>query len=125
MTAEILPFEAFWLFITSFFITGLLLPIIAYLLIGRRRGEVREDTFECGQEIDMRPNDVTIVGAMKYFGYAVAFFVLDAFVWILMASTNLLTSVSLAPLYLGVIIYIGIILIGIYFFLQGLEEIKR
>lgn len=125
MTIEILPHEAFWIFITSFFLTGALLPIIAYILVGRRRGEIREDTFECGQEIDIRPTDVTIAGAMRYFGYAVAFFVLDAFVWILMASTNSLAGTSGFLSVLGITIYVIIILIGIYYFMRGLEEARR
>lgn len=105
-----------------FFISGLIVPVLAYILVGRSRGEVKEDTFECGQEIDIRPMDIRIVGAMRYFAYAVAFFVLDALSWILMASLGIITELG-NPL--PVIVYIVIVSIGIYFFLKGVEEARR
>jgi len=116
------PYMWYWIFIVTFFITGLILPVIAYILEGRRRGDVKEDTFECGQEIDIRPSDIRIVGAIRYFAYAVAFFVLDALTWILMASTSLIAKgLNPAP----IILYIIIIMIGIYFFVKGIEEVRR
>jgi len=111
-----------WVFIVAFFVAGLVVPVIAYILVGKTGGKVKEDTFECGQEIDFRPADVRILGAMRYFGYAVAFFVLDALSWILMASLGIFIE-ALNPL--PVIIYIVIIAVGIYFFVKGLEEARK
>lgn len=118
MTLE--PYLWYWIFIIIFFISGLILPLIAYILEGRRRGEVKEDTFECGQEIDIRPSDVRIVGAIRYFAYAIAFFVLDALTWILMASA---LSVDLGLNPFPIIAYIIIVMTGLYFFLRGIREV--
>lgn len=112
----------YWIFIVIFFVTGLILPVIAYVLEGRRRGEIKEDTFECGQEIDIRPSEIRVVGAIRYFAYAVAFFVLDALTWILMASaSSVAKGLNPAP----IILYVIIIMIGIYFFIRGVEEARE
>jgi len=115
------PYLWFWIFIVLFFVTGLVIPVIAYILEGRRRGTVKEDTFECGQEVDIRPSDVRIAGAGRYFAYAVAFFVLDALTWIIMASASA-AGAGLSPI--PVIVYVGVIMAGIYFFVKGIEELR-
>jgi NADH:ubiquinone oxidoreductase subunit 3 (subunit A) len=46
------------------------------------------ETFECGQEEDIHPHETFVRGADRYFAYAIAFFILDAFVWIIIAGAK-------------------------------------
>jgi NADH:ubiquinone oxidoreductase subunit 3 (subunit A) len=108
----------YWIFILLFFLSGLIIPVIALILQGRRRGDVKEDTFECGQEIDVRPGDLRILGAIRYFAYAIPFFVLDALAWILIAGVSIF-NFNLSPLPL--IIYVVVVFVGIYYFVRVIE----
>jgi len=58
---------------------------------------------------------------MRYFAYAVAFFVLDALSWILMASVYIPVKI-ISPI--PIVIYIAIIAIGIVYFLKGISMIR-
>ena len=62
-----------------------------------------------------------MTGALRYFGYAVVFFALDAFTWIILTSVY---SPS-PPILIAVFLYTLIILIGIGYFLSELGKLVR
>ena len=85
VSEQIVSYEAFWIYLFTFVISTMLTIIIGYILASRSPSKIKAETFECGQEEDIHPHETFIRGADRYFAYAVAFFILDAFVWILIA----------------------------------------
>lgn len=96
---EILPYEAFWIFIIIFFIAALGTIEAGYILSRKAPSPVKEATFECGQDEDIHPHETFIRGADRYFAYAVAFFILDSFTWIIIAAVRVI-SIYLATILL-------------------------
>ena len=119
----ITPFAAFWIYVILFFVSSAATIIIAWILASRRREPAKYDVFEAGQPMDVIPTDVGIFGSIRYFAYAMAFFVLDAFVWILIANTLALEGSTLAGAYLT--IYIAIIFLGLWFYISKIMEVFR
>lgn len=118
------PFESFWIFVLLFFITSLATILIAWILASRRREQSKYDIFEAGQAMDVIPNMVGLFGSIRYFAYAMAFFVLDSFVWILIAYTGVIgLNSEVAVLYL--IIYISTLLIGLWYYVIKVLEVYR
>lgn len=118
------PFEAFWIFVILFFISSLATVAMAWMLASRKKEPGKYDVFEAGQKMDVIPNVVGLFGSIRYFAYAMAFFVLDSFVWILIAYVNVipLTGVEVV-LYL--VIYISILLLGLWYYVTKLLEVYR
>ncbi len=88
--SQLLPFEAFWTYVIIFIISTAITVIIGYILANRAPNPVKKTTFECGQKEDIHPHEIFIRGADRYFAYAVAFFILDAFTWIIIAGVKAL-----------------------------------
>ncbi len=99
--AQLLPHEVFWLYVIIFVISVMGTIEIGYLLSNKAPSKVKKDTFECGQEEDVHPHEIFILGADRYFAYAVAFFILDAFTWILIAGTKALDIYIAAGLFMA------------------------
>lgn len=87
---ELLPYEVFWIYVIIFTVSAMATIEMGYLISNRAPSKVKKETFECGQEEDIHPHDIFIRGADRYFAYAVAFFILDAFTWILIAGSRAL-----------------------------------
>ncbi len=118
------PFEAFWIYVILFFLTSLGTIEIAWLLSSKRREPEKYKTFEAGQPMDVVPNEVGLFGSIRYFAYAMAFFVLDAFVWILFASLTALRVLSSAAA-MALFIYISILLVGLWYYIIRVLEVYR
>jgi len=112
---------AFWLF-TALFIAFLSIAIlISKLLAPSKPNPIKKNIYECGQPPFGRALSFRVTGALRYFGYAVIFFALDAFTWIILTSVY-----SPSPLTLiAVFLYTLIILIGIGYFLSELGKLVR
>lgn len=119
--ASILPYQAFWIYVGLFLFVTTITILIGYILARRKPSPVKEATFECGQEEDIHPHDTYIRGADRYFAYAVAFFILDAFTWILIAAVKAfniyITSFILVSLFLS-----GIA-ITLYYYITRIREV--
>ncbi len=117
----ILPYEAFWMYVGLFVFVSALTILIGYILARRNPSPVKEATFECGQEEDIHPHETYIRGADRYFAYAVAFFILDAFTWILIAAVKAfnvyLGSFVLAALFLAAIT------VALYYYVSRVREV--
>jgi len=118
------PFEAFWIYVILFFLTSLGTIEIAWLLSSKRREPEKYKAFEAGQPMDVVPNEVGLFGSIRYFAYAMAFFVLDAFVWILFASLTALRILSSAAA-MALFIYISILLVGLWYYIIRVLEVYR
>jgi len=112
---------AFWLF-TALFIVFLSSAILASkLLAPSRPNPIKRNIYECGQPPFGRAFSFKVTGALRYFGYAVVFFALDAFTWIILTSVY-----SPGPVTLMVVaLYTLIIFIGIGYFLSELGKLVR
>ena len=116
---------AFWIFMFLFLIVmliGLILGKILSKLYGpHKKTPFKDETFECGQLPFSVAQDHPLTGATRYFVYAVAFFVIDAFAWMLLASAiATTTTVWVIPL---VAFYIVVTLAGLYYLLKFISEV--
>lgn len=114
---------AFWIFTTTQ-IGFLAVAIIAARLIGPKKpNKIKGTIYECGQAPFGAAKDYKILGITRYFGYAVVFFALDAFAWVILTaamSINFnLETISI------VTVYIVIVLVGIGYFLSELKTLVR
>jgi len=118
---EIGPYEAFWIFVGIFFISSLIVIVLGWILSNKRESSIKEDMFDCGQKPDVTPHKIPIFGSIRYFAYAMAFFVLDAFVWIILASVYPFKICS-GCFSIFFLLYIGIILVGLSFYINRVME---
>ncbi len=114
---------AFWIFTTTE-IGFLAVAIIAARLIGAKKpNEIKSTIYECGQDPFGAARDYKILGITRYFGYAVVFFALDAFAWVILTaamSINFnLQTISI------VTVYVAVVLVGIGYFLTELKNLGR
>ena len=96
------------------------------ILIARAIGTIKPNKikttiFECGNPLFDDAKNWRLTGISRYFGYAVVFFALDAFSWVVLTAA---ISIDLNPHAIaGVSIYILIILIGVGYFLAELKKL--
>ena len=112
---------AFWLFALLFLIFMVFTVLTAKLLTTSKPTPIKTTTYECGQEPMGKAHSFMIAGSLRYFIYAMAFFALDAFSWILLASAKVLNMVNITL----ISIYIIITAIGITYLLTSLERLVR
>jgi len=78
--------QAFWIF-TGIELGFLSVAILAARLISAKNPNKTKTTiYECGQEPFGEARSFRLLGITRYFGYAVAFFALDAFAWMIITS---------------------------------------
>ena len=83
---QISGFQAFWAFAFIDFGFLALAVIAARLVSPKKPNEKKQTTYECGQEPYGEARTFRLTGISRYFGYAVAFFALDAFGWMVLTS---------------------------------------
>lgn len=116
---QISGFQAFWAF--AFIDIGFLaIAIIAARLVSPKKpNEIKVTTYECGQPPFGEARSFRLTGISRYFGYAVAFFALDAFGWMVLTSALSLTITT--ELITIIAVYTLIIFTGIAYFLHEKE----
>jgi NADH:ubiquinone oxidoreductase subunit 3 (subunit A) len=114
---------AFWVF-TAIFVVFLTLAILIARIFGPLKSNPTKGTiYECGQNPFGRAMDFKITGITRYFGYAVVFFALDAFSWVVLtAAMSLNFSVEMITI---VSVYTFIVLVGIGYLLSELGKMVR
>ena len=114
---------AFWIFTTTEVGFLALVIIVARLIGAKKPNEIKATIYECGQEPFGAAKDYKILGITRYFGYAVVFFALDAFAWVILTaamSINFnLKTISI------VTVYVAVVLVGIGYFLTELKKLVR
>ena len=114
---------AFWIF-TATEIGFLTFAIIVARLIGAKKpNKIKATIYECGQEPFGAAKDYKILGITRYFGYAVVFFALDAFAWVILTAAM---SINFNLKTISVVtVYVAIVLVGIGYFLTELKNLVR
>ncbi len=110
---------AFWLFALLLVVLMVFLVILGKMFSPSKPNPVKTTTYECGQPPMGKAHSFMISGSIRYFAYAVVFFALDAFSWILMACSTAVTIVNISL----VTIYTLIITLGIIYFLKSLRRL--
>lgn len=114
---------AFWAF-ASIEIGFLLFAIIAAWLISPKKpNKTKRTIYECGQPPFGEAKNFKILGITRYFGYAVVFFALDAFAWVVLTAAMSI-NYSLEAIAI-VSVYILVVLVGIGYFLAELRKLVR
>jgi NADH:ubiquinone oxidoreductase subunit 3 (subunit A) len=120
MLGQLLPFEVFWIYVLIFVISAMGTVEIGYLLSNKAPSKVKRSTFECGQVEDVHPHEIFIIGADRYFAYAVAFFILDAFTWILIAGANAVDFFLAAGLFIAT--YLIVLMAALSYYIIKVRE---
>ena len=114
---------AFWIF-TATEIGFLTFAIIVARLIGAKKpNKIKATIYECGQEPFGAAKDYKVLGITRYFGYAVVFFALDAFAWVILTAAM---SINFNFETISVVtVYVTVVLVGIGYFLTELKKLVR
>jgi NADH:ubiquinone oxidoreductase subunit 3 (subunit A) len=112
---------AFWIFTFTELIFLTVVIIIARALGPSKPNIIKSTIFECGNPLFGNAKDFQLTGVSRYFGYAVVFFALDAFSWIVLSAAMSIEFTSQAIA--SVSVYILIILVGIGYFLHELYKV--
>jgi len=114
---------AFWIF--AVVMPGLLglLIVVSRILGAVKPNETKTTTYECGQDPFGEASDYRLLGIARYFGYAVVFFALDAFGWVVLTAAM---SINLTLKTISIVsVYILVVLIGVAYFLSELHKMVR
>jgi len=114
---------AFWTF-ASVEVSFLAIAIIVARLIGAKKpNKIKTTIYECGQDPYGAAKDFRMLGILRYFGYAVVFFALDAFAWVVLTAAM---SINFTFNTIAVVsVYVLIVLVGIGYFLAELKKLVR
>ncbi len=114
---------AFWIF--AVVMPGLLalLIVISRIFGAVKPNETKTTTYECGQDPFGDASEWRLLGIARYFGYAVVFFALDAFGWVVLTAAM---SINFSRGMISIVsIYILIVLTGVAYFLSELHKVVR
>ena len=115
--------QSFWIF-AGIELGFLSIAILAARLIGAKKpNETKTTIYECGQKPYGAARSFRLLGITRYFGYAVAFFALDAFAWIIL-TTAISVSFTLETVSI-LLVYSLIIALGLAYFLAERKNLVR
>ena len=115
--------HAFWIF-TGIELGFLSVAILAARLISpKKQNETKTTIYECGQKPYGEARSFRLLGITRYFGYAVAFFALDAFAWMILTSA-ISISYTLETLSI-LVVYSVVITLGLAYFLVERNNLVR
>ena len=112
---KISGFQAFWAFALIDFGFLALAVIASRLISPKKPNAIKNTTYECGNQPFGEARTFRLSGISKYFGYAVAFFALDAFGWMIL--TSAISFKITSELVMIIATYTFIIFTGIAYFL--------
>jgi NADH:ubiquinone oxidoreductase subunit 3 (subunit A) len=118
---QIYGYQAFWAFALIDFGFLAVAVVASRLVSPKKPNKIKNTTYECGQDPFGEARSFRLTGISRYFGYAVAFFALDAFGWIILSSAlamqQTIQQVSI------IAIYTFIIFSGIAYFLVEKDKL--
>ncbi len=97
--------------------------IVARLISPKKPNKIKTTIYECGQDPVGEARSYRMLGITRYFGYAVVFFALDAFAWVVLTAAMSI-SVTLETIAI-VSLYVLVVLIGVGYFLAELNKLVR
>ena len=118
---QIYGYQAFWAFALIDFGFLSIAVIASRLVSPKKPNKIKNTTFECGQEPFGEARSFRLTGISRYFGYAVAFFALDAFGWIILSSALSMQQVTETITIIA--IYTFVIFSGIAYFLMEKDKL--
>jgi NADH-quinone oxidoreductase subunit A len=114
---------AFWIFTLIEVLFLIVAIIIAKLLGPKKPTKIKKTIYECGQEPFGEAREFRISGITRYFGYAVVFFALDAFAWVLLTAA---LSINTIPHVIGITsTYLIVVLVGVGYFLNEQKKLVK
>jgi NADH:ubiquinone oxidoreductase subunit 3 (subunit A) len=97
--------------------------IVARLISAKKPNKIKATIYECGQDPFGEARNYRMLGIMRYFGYAVVFFALDAFAWVILTAAM---SINFSSNTIAIVsVYVLVILIGVGYFLAELNKLVR
>ena len=97
--------------------------IIARLISAKKPNKIKATIYECGQDPFGEAKNYRMLGITRYFGYAVVFFALDAFAWIILTAA---VSINFSSQTIAIVsLYVFVIIIGVGYFLAELNKMVR
>lgn len=114
---------AFWIFAVLMPSLLALLIVISRIFGAVKPNEKKITTYECGQDPFGNASDYRLLGIARYFGYAVVFFALDAFGWVVLTAA-ISIDFSLGTINI-VSVYILVVLTGVAYFISELHNVVR
>jgi len=108
-------FHAFWLFLVIDFLFLVLAIVSARLVSPKKPTPEKQTTYECGQPPFGEARSFKLTGISRYYGYAVVFFAVDAFGWMVLTSS--LSMQTAGPVVKSLVVYSLVIFAGIAYFL--------
>ncbi len=114
---------AFWAF-ASIEIGFLAIAIIvARLISAKKPNKIKATIYECGQNPVGEARSYRMLGITRYFGYAVVFFALDAFAWVVLTAAM---SINFTLQTIAIVsLYVLVVLVGVGYFLAELNKLVR
>ena len=113
--------DAFWAFSVIDFGFLALAVIASRLVSPKKPNKIKNTTYESGNDPFGEARSFRLSGISRYFGYAVAFFALDAFAWMILTSAlSFQMSTGLVSM---IAIYTFIIFTGIAYFLVEKDKL--
>lgn len=111
---------AFWIFVAVMMLFLTAAIIMARLLSPKNPNKIKNQTYECGQDPFSNVNEHKFLGITRYFGYAVLFFALDAFAWVVLTA-GISLNLDLVSIY-TVSIYLVVVLTGVFYFIVEMKK---
>ena len=113
--------QAFWAFALIDFGFLSIAVIASRLVSPKKPNKIKNTTYECGNDPFGEARTFRLTGISRYFGYAVAFFALDAFGWIILSSAlSMQQTVQQVSI---IAIYTLIVFSGIAYFLVEKDKL--
>ena len=118
---QIYGYQAFWAFALIDFGFLAVAVVASRLVSPKKPNKIKNTTYECGQDPFGEARTFRLTGISRYFGYAVAFFALDAFGWIILSSAlSMQQTVQQVSI---IAIYTLIVFSGIAYFLVEKDKL--
>ena len=118
---QIYGYQAFWAFALIDFGFLAVAVVASRLVSPKKPNKIKNTTYECGQDPFGEARTFRLTGISRYFGYAVAFFALDAFGWMIL--TSALSFQVTTELVSMIAIYTFVIFTGIAYFLVEKDKL--
>jgi len=113
--------QAFWAFALIDFGFLSIAVIASRLVSPKKPNKIKNTAYECGNDPFGEARTFRLTGISRYFGYAVAFFALDAFGWMIL--TSALSFQVTTELVSMIAIYTFVIFTGIAYFLVEKDKL--
>lgn len=111
-----------WLFIALFNAVLVAMAVLSKILRPSNSNPTKDSTYECGQPPWGNAHDYMLTGILRYFIYALIFFIFDAVLWMLV--TYSVTAKTFSN-FTGFLVYLSIVFMALVCFLRFSEKWEK